>query len=63
MFSHIRYKYYSVLYTGKENIDITDNQISWNLPIKINNDVVLQPRAYDGAVFEMISGTGNLAFR
>ena len=37
-------------YTGSENIDITDNQISLNLPIKINNEIVLNPRAYDGAV-------------
>ena len=29
-------------YTGSENIDITDNQISLNLPININNEIVLQ---------------------
>ena len=50
-------------YTGSENIDITDNQISLNFPIKINNEIVLNPRAYDGAVFEIFSGTGNFAFR
>ena len=50
-------------YTGSENIDITDNQISLNLPIKINNEIVLNPRAYDGAVFEIIPGTDNFAFR
>ena len=50
-------------YTGSENIDITDNQISLNFPIKINDEVVLSPRAYDNAVFEMISGSGNFVFR
>ena len=50
-------------YTGSENIGIPDNQISLNLPMKINNEIVLNPRAYDGAVFEIVSGTGNFAFR
>ena len=49
--------------TGSENIDITDNNISLNLPMKINDEVVLQPRIYGDAVFEMISGTDNFAFR
>ena len=31
--------------------------------VKINDGVVLNPRAYDGAVFEMIYGTDNFAFR
>ena len=48
-------------YTGSENIDITDNQISLGFPIK-NDEVVLNPRAYDGAVFEMGSGTDNFTF-
>ena len=34
-----------------------------HFPLNINDEVVLNPRAYDGAVFEMISGTGNFAFR
>ena len=51
------------VYTGSENIDITDNQLSLSFPIKINNEIVLNPRAYDNAVFEMISGTDNFAFR
>ena len=46
-------------YTGSENIDITDNRISLNLALKVNDEVVLNPRAYGGAVFEMGSGTGN----
>ena len=50
-------------YTGSENINITDNQISLNFPIKHNGETVLHPRMYDGAVFEMISGTDNFAFR
>ena len=50
-------------YTGSGNIDITDNQIPLNSPITINDEVVLNPRAYDGAVFGLLSGTGNFAFR
>ena len=30
--------------------------------MKIHDEVVLNPRAYDGAVFEIISGTDNFAF-
>ena len=51
------------VYTGSENIDTTHNQISLNCPTKINNEIVLNPRACDNAVFEMTSGTGNFAFR
>ena len=50
-------------YTGSTNIDITDNQISLNLPIQINNEILLNPRAYDGAAFDMLTGTGIVAFR
>ena len=50
------------VYTGSENIDITDNQLSLSFPIKINNEIVLNPRAYDNAVFEMISGNCNFVF-
>ena len=50
-------------YTGSGNIDITDNQVSLNFPIKINDEIVLHPRNYEGAVFEMLSGTGSFAFR
>ena len=46
-------------YTGSENIDITDNV---KISMKIYDEVVLHPRAYDGAVFDMLSGTGNFAF-
>ena len=50
-------------YTGSENIDITYNQMSLNVLIKINDENVLNPRAYDGAVFDMLSSTDNFAFR
>ena len=49
-------------YTGSENIDITDNRISLNFPSKINNEIVMHPRNYDGAGFQMNSGTGNFLF-
>ena len=48
--------------TGSENIDITDNQIPLNCPLKVNDEVVLNPRNYDGAVFEMSPGTDNFTF-
>ena len=31
-------------YTGSENIDITNNEISLNFPLKINDEIVLNPR-------------------
>ena len=49
-------------YTDSEHIDITDNQISLNFTMQISDWVVLHPRAYDGAVFEMLSDTDNFAF-
>ena len=50
-------------HTGSETIDITDNQIPLNFPMQINDEVVLNPRAYDGAVVDMLSGTDNFAFQ
>ena len=44
-------------YTGSENIDITNNEMSLNFPLKINDEIVLHPRNYDGAVFQLNSGT------
>ena len=44
-------------YTGSGNIGITDNQVSFNFPIKVNDEIVFHPRAYDGALFGMLSGT------
>ena len=49
-------------YTGSENIDITDNQISLNFTQKIKGEAVLHPRNYDGAVFQLNSGTDNFTF-
>ena len=49
-------------YTGSENIDITNNEISLNFPLKINDEVVLHPRNYDGAAFQLNSGTDNFTF-
>ena len=51
------------VYTGSEHIDITSNNISLEFLIKINGEVVLHPRAYDGTVFDIISGVDNFAFR
>ena len=49
-------------YTCSENIDITDNQISLSFTLKVNDEVVLIPRNYDGAVFGMRPGTDNFTF-
>ena len=49
-------------YTGTEHIDITDNQISLKSQLKVNGEIVLNPRNYDGAVFEFMSGTYMVAF-
>ena len=49
-------------YTGSENIDTTDNQISLSFPLEVNDEVVLNPRNYDMAVFEMSSGTDSFIF-
>ena len=49
-------------YTGSENIDITDNTIPLSCPLKVNDEVVLNPRNYDGAVFDMIPGIDNSIF-
>ena len=64
--SNIRYHdstiyIYSV--TGSDNIVITGNQVSRNFTIQINDEIVLDPRAYDGVVFDMLSGTDSFAFR
>ena len=50
-------------YTGSKSIDITNNEISLNFPIKINNEVVSHPRAYGGAVFDMLSSTDTVAYQ
>ena len=37
--------------------------MSLKFPIKLNDEIMPNPRAYDGAVFQMLSGTGSFAFR
>ena len=47
-------------YTGSENIVIDDtNEISLHLPIKVNDEVIFNPRAYN-ALFQLYSGPDNL---
>ena len=50
------------VYTGSGNTDITYNRISLNFQITIYSGIVLNPRAYDNAVFEITYGTDNFAF-
>ena len=47
-------------YTGSENIDITDNQISLNFPLKINDEIILHPRL--NGYFELYAGTSGFSF-
>ena len=47
-------------HTGSENIGITNNQISLNCPMKINDEIVMHPRAY-GIQFDMYAGTSGFA--
>ena len=49
-------------YTGSGNIGTTDNQISLNSTLKVNDEIDLNPRNYDGAVFELISSTDMFCF-
>ena len=47
-------------YTGSENIDITDNQISLKFHIKINDEIILNPILND--CFELHAGTSGFHF-
>ena len=47
-------------YTGGENIDITNNEISLNLPLKVNDEICLNPRL--NGYFEMYAGTSGFSF-
>ena len=47
-------------YTGSENIDITDNRISLSFPLKVNDEVVLNPRV--NGYFELHAGTSGFTF-
>ena len=47
-------------YTGSENIDLTDNQISLKLPIKINDEIIPNPRLNE--YFELHAGTSGFHY-
>ena len=47
--------------TGSENIDITNNETSLTYPLKVNGEIVINPRAY-GIQFEMYAATSGFAF-
>ena len=51
----------SVTYTGSENIDIINNQISLNSPMKLNDEITMHPRS-GGVYFEMYAGTSGFVF-
>ena len=46
-------------YTGSENSDITDNQISLIFPIKINGEIILNPRLNE--YVELHAGTSGFS--
>ena len=48
-------------YTGAENIDITNKQLSLTFPLKVNGEIVINPRAYV-IQFEMYAATASFAF-
>ena len=48
-------------YTSSENIGITNDQVSLNFAIKLNGEIVMNPRAY-GIQFDMYAGTSGFAF-
>ena len=47
--------------TGSENIDITNNQIPLTFPLKVNEEIVINPRAC-GIQFELYAATSGFAF-
>ena len=47
------------IYTDSENINITNNQISLTFPLKVNGEIVMNPRAY-GIQFEIYAGTSGV---
>ena len=44
----------SYTYTGSENINITNNEISLTFPLKVNDEVILNPRL--NLYFELYAG-------
>ena len=51
---------YFHIYTGSGNIDITNNEISLDFPLKINDEIVFNPRV--NGYFEMYAGTSDFTF-
>ena len=47
-------------YTGSENIDMTNNEISINLLLKINDEIFWNPRL--NYYFEIYAGTSGITF-
>ena len=47
-------------YTGSENIDITNNEIPLSFPLKINDEIVLNPRV--NCYFEIYSAPNGISF-
>ena len=50
----------SYTYTGSDNINVTSNAISVTPPLKMNDEVVLNPRL--NAYFELYAGTSSTTF-
>ena len=50
----------SYTYTGSENMNITNNEISLTFPLNINDEVVLNPRL--NVQFELYAGTSGFTF-
>ena len=50
----------SYTYTGSENINVTNNEISLTFPLNINDGVVLNPRLH--VYFEVYAGTSGFSF-
>ena len=47
-------------YTGSQNIDITDHQISLTFPLKANDEVALNPRL--NGYFELYAAASGFTF-
>ena len=47
-------------YTGSENIDITNNELSLSCPLKLNDEICLNPRL--NGYFEVYAGTSGITF-
>ena len=47
-------------YTGSENIDITNNEISLSFPLEIDDEIILNPRL--NCYFELYAGTSGITF-